>query len=160
MYFQSQPKKILQDCFVPRYYWKSQRDEIRQKTNMYLISLMVRKNINTYKEHGYPLSYSQKQGHILYIRDMIKWYKILIQWLIMFIHLWKAEYIYKKKIFIKRGRSRIPFDKEVWRTNEITVWRVHPDHWIWFYFLFALSHEITKIQIKNKAVESAKGGSF
>nr|AYC64070.1 hypothetical protein [Halimeda micronesica] len=62
-------------------------------------------------------------------------------------------------LFVRRGSYRIgsvaivsPFDKEVLLTSEITVLRVNNNNigLTAFYLLFALSHEITQMQINNK----------
>lgn len=62
-------------------------------------------------------------------------------------------------LFVRRGSYRIgsvamisPFDNEVLLTNEITVLRLNSNNigLTSFYLLFALSHEITQMQINNK----------
>ena len=62
-------------------------------------------------------------------------------------------------LFVRRGSYRIgsvamvsPFDDEVLLTNEITVFRLNSNKMglISFYLLFALSHEMTQMQLNNK----------
>ena len=62
-------------------------------------------------------------------------------------------------LFVRRGSYRIgsvamvsPFDKQVLLTSEITIFRLNSNTLglTSFYLLFALSHEITQMQINNK----------
>lgn len=166
---------IIRDYFVPRYYWKTQKEEAKMKAkkmNMYQISLgeLLEKNILvSYKGHGSPPSRYKGRGNIPYIRvaDIVNWdiYKNPTSMIPYDIY----QSIKGKRgvdlqeediLFVRRGSYRIgsvaivsPFDKEVLLTNEITVLRVNKNNNIGltsFYLLFALSHEITQMQINNK----------
>ena len=162
------------DHLIPRYYWNTKIKEAKIKAenmNMYLISLgeLIEKNILvSYRGHGSPPSRYKGRGNIPYIRvaDIVNWdfYKnptSMIPYDIYKsvkgsngVNLQKEDIL-----FIRRGSHRIgsvamvsPFDTEVLLTNEITVLRLNSNNigLTSFYLLFALSHELTQIQINNK----------
>ena len=165
---------IIQNYFVPRYYWNTKIKEAKikaKKMNMYLMPLgeLLEKNILvSYRGHGSPQSRYKGRGNIPYIRvaDIMNWeiyknpnsripydvYKSIKG--INGVDLQEEDIL-----FVRRGSYRIgsvaivsPFDKEVLLTNEITVLRVNNNNigLTSFYLLFALSHEITQMQISNK----------
>lgn len=166
--------KIIQDCYVPRYYWNTKIEEAKieaKKRNMYLISLgkLLEKNILvSYQGHGSPQSRYKGRGNIPYIRvaDIMNWdiYKNPTSMIPYDVYksikgMNGVDLQEKDILFIRRGSYRIgsvamvsPFDKQVLLTNEITVFRVNSNSigLTSFYFLFALSHEITQMQINNK----------
>ena len=172
--FSVQSTAIIHDYFVPRYYWNTKIEEAKiqaKKMNMYLISLreLLEKNILiTYKGHGSPPSYYKGRGDIPYIRvaDIVNWeiYKnpnsmipYDVYQLTKGVH--GVNLQEEDILFVRRGSYRIgsvailsPFDKEVLLTSEITVLRVKNNTigLTSFYLLFALSHEITQMQINNK----------
>ena len=172
--FSVQSNSIIKDCFVPRYYWNTKTKEAKRKAekmNMYLISLgeLLEKNILvSYQGHGSPPSRYKGRGYIPYIRvaDIVNWnlYKNPTSMIpydvyksvkgLNGVNLQKEDIL-----FVRRGSYRIgsvamvsPFDNEVLLTNEITVLRLNSNNigLTSFYLLFALSHEITQMQINNK----------
>lgn len=139
--------------------------------NMYLMTLgeLLEKNIIvSFNGHGSPKSQYKGRGYIPYVRvaDIVNWaiYKNPTSMIPLNVYqsikgLKGIDLQEEDILFIRRGSSRIgsvamvsPFDKEVLLTNEITVLRVHPNPLglTSFYLLFALSHEITQMQINNK----------
>lgn len=172
--FSIQSNAIIKNYFIPRYYWNTKNEEVKiraNKMNMYLISLgkLLDENILvSYQGHGSPPSRYKGRGTIPYIRvaDIGNWdiyknptsripydvYKSIKG--VRGVDLQKEDIL-----FVRRGSYRIgsvaivsPFDKEVLLTNEITVLRVNNNNigLTAFYLLFALSHEITQMQINNK----------
>ena len=166
--------KILKDYLVPRYYWNRKIEEAEiqaKKRNMYLISLreLLEKNILvSYQGHGSPPSRYKGRGDIPYIRvaDIVNWnlYKNPTSRIPYNVYqsikgVRGIDLQEEDILFVRRGSYRIgsvamvsPFDKQVLLTSEITIFRLNSNTLglTSFYLLFALSHEITQMQINNK----------
>nr|BBN51385.1 N-6 DNA methylase [Halimeda borneensis] len=167
-------RSIINDYFIPRYYWNTKIKEAKiqaKKLNMYLISLgqLLEENILvTYQGYGSPPSRYKGQGNIPYIRvaDIVNWDIYKNPNSMVPYDVYKSikgingvDLQEEDILFVRRGSYRIgsvamvsPFDKQILLTNEITVLRVNNNNigLTSFYLLFALSHEITQIQLNNK----------
>ncbi|MEM9569706.1 MAG: N-6 DNA methylase [Bacteroidota bacterium] len=172
--FHVQSSAIVKDYFVPRYYWNTKIKEAKakaKKANMHLISLreLLEKNIlHSYNGHGSPPSQYKGQGNIPYIRvaDIVNWDVYKNPTSMIPAHIYSdikgangIDLQEKDILFVRRGSYRIgavamisSFDKNVLLTNEITVLRISSNDigLSPYYLLFALSHEITQLQINNK----------
>ena len=167
---------IVNNVYVPRYYWKRREDEIRntaddQVLDLVPISELLRnKIIQAFSGHGSPPSEYKGTGTIPYVRvaDIINWeiYKNPTAFI--------PEHIYLKIkgknglnlqkediVFVRRGSYRIgsvamvsKFDINVLLTNEITTFRVLDNTNKYnlnpYYLMFALSHSITQKQLYSK----------
>ena len=173
-YIFSVQSKILKDYLVPRYYWNTQIEEAEiqaKKKNMYLISLreLLEKNILvSYQGHGSPPSRYKGRGDIPYIRvaDIVNWNLYKNPTSMIPYNVYQSikgvrgiDLQEEDILFVRRGSYRIgsvamvsPFDKQVLLTSEITIFRLNSNTLglTSFYLLFALSHEITQMQINNK----------
>nr|ARR28469.1 putative DNA methyltransferase [Caulerpa okamurae] len=165
---------IIKNYYIPRYYWNLKIEEAKIKAKAMNMSLMplgelLEKNILvSYKGHGSPPSRYKGRGTVPYIRvaDIGNWdiYKNPTSRIPY--NIYKStkgvngvDLQEKDILFVRRGSYRIgsvailsPFDKEVLLTSEITVLRVNNNNigLTAYYLLFALSHEITQMQINNK----------
>ena len=166
---------INNDILVPRYYWSSKTESIKEEaknSNIELISVeqLIKEGIlNCYDGNGSPAAEFKGMGTYPYIRvkDIVNWqvYKdptALIP-LAEYNRLYKAEKQLKPKdiLFVRRGSYRIgsvamvsPYDTEVILTREILVIRlinennkygITPE-----YLLFAFSHQLVQEQLTNK----------
>jgi len=169
--------KIIDDIFVPRYYWdKKIKDlkKISKKKNLDLVKLqdLIDEGIiKCYRGHGSPKSDFKGKGHIPYIRvkDIVNWevYKNPTS------AIPENEYIKKKGrgidlkegdiVMIRRGSYRIgsvamlsKYDKKVLLTKEIEVIRVVDKENKYGidenYLIYLLSHELTQMQLYNKVL--------
>ena len=172
--FHVKSSATVKDYFVPRYYWNTKIKEAKakaEKANMRLISLgeLLKENMLTsYKGHGSPPSEYKGQGDIPYIRvaDIVNWDIYKNPTSMIPHHIYNTikgangiDLQERDVLFVRRGSYRIgsvamisPFDKNVLLTNEITVLRTNKNDigLSAFYLLFALSHEVTQMQINNK----------
>lgn len=179
--FEIDAKKVIKkDILVPRYYWNSKMNEIKeeaQKENIQLVSmkrLIDEGIIEFFDGNGSPSSEFKGTGEIPYIRvkDIVNWqiYKdptALIP---------ESEYnrLYRETkklqekdiLFVRRGSYRIgsvaivsKFDLKSILTREILVLRVKKDQNGEYnnkykitpeYLMYALSHKLTKEQSNNK----------
>lgn len=160
---------------IPRYYWNSKKEEIREKAkdgDMTLVpirQLIEEKVITFFDGNGSPKSEFKGVGDIPYIRvkDIVNWqiYKDPTAFIseTEYKRLYKASKQLREKdvLFVRRGSYRIgsvamasPYDLKLILTREILVLRVidkenkyglTPE-----YLLYALSHNLTMEQEKNK----------
>lgn len=163
------------NVYVPRYYWRKKEEIIIQNAindgyDLVSIGELIQDGvISHFDGHGSPASENKGKGEVPYIRvkDIVNWeiYKdptSLIPENVYNKMMSKAKYLEEKDIvYVRRGSYRIgsvamvsPFDKKVILTREILVLRVKdlknkygltPE-----YLLYALSHNITQEQAKNK----------
>lgn len=174
--FQVSKNNIVNNIYVPRYYWKMKEEEIKdiadtQEFNLVSIKeLLEKKIIQTFNGHGSPPSEYKGTGTIPYIRvaDIINWaiYKnptaLIPEHVYLKIKGGNGFDLQKEDIvFVRRGSYRIgsvamisKFDTKVLLTNEITTFRimnnVNEYNINAYYLLFALSHSITQKQLYNK----------
>ncbi len=170
-------EKIIDDIYVPRYYWdKKVKDlkKIAEKKNLDLIKfkdLIDKKIIKCYRGHGSPNSEFKGKGDIPYIRvkDIVNWdiYKNPTS------AIPENEYLRKKGkgidlkegdiVMIRRGSYRIGsvamlsnYDKEILLTKEIEVIRIlnkNNEYGIdENYLIYLLSNELTHMQLYNKVL--------
>jgi len=167
--------EIVDDIYVPRYYWDKKIKDLKRianKKNLELVKLqdlIDKKIIKCYRGHGSPNSEFKGKGHIPYIRvkDIVNWdvYKNPTS------AIPENEYIRKKGrgvdikegdiVMIRRGSYRIgsvamlsKYDKEILLTKEIEVIRVIDKENEYGidenYLIYLLSHELTQMQLYNK----------
>lgn len=168
--------EIINEIYVPRYYWKKKVKKIIEKGEregykfIQIKELLKDKILVTSSGHGSPPSGFKGRGEIPYIRvkDIVNWevYKNPTSAI--------PEHVYnsikgpnginlkeKDVVMIRRGSYRIgscamlsPFDKNVLLTKEIQVIRVNNENNKYgidaFYLLYLLSHELTQKQLYNK----------
>jgi type I restriction enzyme M protein len=170
-------EKIIDDIYVPRYYWdKKVKDlkKIAEKKNLDLIKfkdLIDKKIIKCYRGHGSPNSEFKGKGDIPYIRvkDIVNWdiYKNPTS------AIPENEYLRKKGkgidleegdiVMIRRGSYRIGsvamlsnYDKEILLTKEIEVIRILDKNNEYGidenYLIYLLSNELTHMQLYNKVL--------
>lgn len=169
-------KDIVQEIYVPRYYWNKRIEKILKEGEkkgyefVQVKKLLDEKIISTSSGHGSPPSGFKGKGHIPYIRvaDIVNWEVYKNQTALI------PENIYTKIkgkngidlkekdiLFVRRGSYRIgsvafvsPLDKEVLLTKEIQVIRVEIEKNKYdidpFYLLYLFSHELTQKQLYNK----------
>lgn len=173
--FWVQSDEIIDDVYVPRYYWPKLKQNIVRKAHksgfdLIGIQRLIDEGIlETYSGHGSPPSRFKGRGEIPYIRvaDIVNWemYKNPTSLI--------PKDVYKKQkgngvdlqprdiLFVRRGSYRIgtvamvsPFDTEVLLTREFVVMRViRPDNDYGidpYYLIYALSHNLTQEQIEQK----------
>lgn len=169
-------KDIIQEIYVPRYYWNKRIEKILKEGQkkgyefVQINKLIEEGIISTSSGHGSPPSGFKGKGKVPYIRvaDIVNWEVYKNQTALI------PESIYKKVkgehgidlkekdiLFVRRGSYRIgsvallsPFDKEVLLTKEIQVIRVEKENNKYdidpFYLLYLFSHELTQKQLYNK----------
>lgn len=163
------------DILVPRYYWSSKLDYIKEeakKENIKLVSIgdLISDGVLSYFDgNGSPASEYKGTGKFPYIRvkDIVNWqiYKdptasIPIQ---EYNRLYRKEkQLHPKDIlYVRRGSYRIgsvamvsPYDLDVILTREILVLRLEKEDNKYNltpeYLLYALSHKIVQEQSENK----------
>jgi len=169
--------KIIDNIFVPRYYWDKKVKDLKKladKKNLELIKLqdlIDKKIIKCCRGHGSPNSEFKGKGKVPYIRvkDIVGWeaYKNPTS------AIPENEYIRKKGngvdlqegdiVMIRRGSYRIgsvamlsKYDKKVLLTKEIEVIRIlDKDNEYGIdenYLIYLLSHELTQMQLYNKVL--------
>lgn len=170
-------EKIVDDIYVPRYYWDKKIKDLKKlakKKNLELIklkNLIDEKIIKCHRGHGSPNSEFKGKGNIPYIRvkDIVNWdiYKNPTS------AIPENEYLRQKGngidlkkgdiLMIRRGSYRIgsvamisEYDKKVLLTGEIEVIRflkkknkyeINEN-----YLTYLLSHELTQMQLYNKVL--------
>lgn len=160
---------------VPRYYWNSKKEEIKdhaKKDNIELVSIQTLIDegvIKFFDGNGSPKSEFKGTGEYPYIRvkDIVNWQIYKDPTALIpeseFERLYKKEKQLKEKdiLYVRRGSYRIgsvamvsPYDLKVILTREILVLRVvdlnnkygiTPE-----YLMYALSHNLTVEQANNK----------
>lgn len=174
--FQVDFNKIKESgILVPRYYWNSKMEEIKEEAeeeNIELVSmsqLIEEGIIKFFDGNGSPKSDFKGMGDIPYIRvkDIVNWQVYKDPTALIpeteYNRLYKTEKQLKPKdiLYVRRGSYRIgsvamvsPYDLKVILTREILVLRVvnsnnkygiTPE-----YLMYALSHTITNEQSQNK----------
>jgi len=166
---------ILDDIYVPRYYWPKIKKDFEKEAKRFSLEFVEIKQLvnegilETFPGHGSPPSKFKGKGEIPYVRvaDIVNWeiYKNPTSMV--------PEHIYKKIkgegvdlvagdiLFVRRGSYRIgtvamvsPFDTEVLLTKEFVVMRiVKPENEYnidSYYLLYLLSHELTQSQLSQK----------
>lgn len=167
---------IVNNVYVPRYYWQKREKEIQllaDKQNFKLVSidqLMQEGILQAFNGHGSPPSEYKGTGTIPYIRvaDIINWeiYKnptaLIPEHLYYKIKGKNGLNLQKEDIvFVRRGSYRIgsvamisQFDTNVLLTNEITTFRISNQCNVYnitaYYLMLAMSHSITQKQLYNK----------
>ena len=165
---------IKKDILVPRYYWSSKLETIKEKAakqGIELVSveeLIDQKVIKFFDGNGSPPSEYKGTGEYPYIRvkDIVNWqvYKdptALIPKHV-FDDLYRESKALKPKdiLFVRRGSYRIgsvamvsPYDIDVILTREILVLRLLKESKYKLtpeYLLFAFSHQLVQEQLTNK----------
>lgn len=174
--FQVDADKIVKSgILVPRYYWNSKVEEIKEnaeKCNIDLISMnqLIKENIIKYFDgNGSPKSDFKGTGDIPYIRvkDIVNWQIYKDPTALIpeseFNRLYKEEKKLKPKdiLYVRRGSYRIgsvamvsPYDLKLILTREILVLRVIDENNKYGitseYLMYALSHNLTNQQAQNK----------
>lgn len=174
--FQVDAEKVIDnDILVPRYYWGKKIADIKTeaKINGYkLVSLreLIDEGIISYFDgNGSPKAEFKGIGEYPYIRvkDIVNWQIYRDPTALLPKSEFDKLYSEKKRLhpkdilYVRRGSYRIgsvamasPYDKEIVLTREILVLRVMkadnkygitPE-----YLLYALSHNLTALQAKNK----------
>lgn len=170
-------KTLEKNIYVPRYYWDSKLEEIKnlaEKENLQLIpikELISKKILYHFDGHGSPPAEYKGRGDVTYVRvkDIVNWevYKDPTS------KIPEEIYIQKKGInknineedvlFVRRGSYRIgsvamvsPYDLKSLLTREILVLRVikHNNEYDLdpYYLLYLLSHKLTQLQSFNKVL--------
>lgn len=166
---------VKNDILVPRYYWSSKIEDIKEeakKDDITLVSIndLINEGIVSYFDgNGSPVSEYKGTGEYPYIRvkDIVNWqiYKdptALIP-LQEYNRLYREEKQLKPKdiLYVRRGSYRIgsvamvsPYDLNVILTREILVLRLEKEDNEYGltpeYLLYALSHKLVVEQSKNK----------
>lgn len=160
---------------VPRYYWNSKKEEIKEKAKKSNITLIPLKKlidegiIKYFDGNGSPSSKFKGTGDIPYIRvkDIVNWqiYKDPTALIPKseFDRLYKESKQLKEKdiLYVRRGSYRIgsvamvsPYDLKVILTREILVLRItDPNNKYGItpeYLMYALSHKLAFEQSNNK----------
>jgi len=170
------PKKRIQNnIYVPRYYWKKSMAKIEKEAraaNLQLVSikeLIDQGIISSYPGHGSPEGKYKGLGSVPYIRvkDIVNWsvYKnptaLIPEDEYNRVKANGVDLEEKDILFVRRGSYRIgsvalvsPFDIGVLLTREIQVFRVNKKNNDYdldpFYLLYLMSHSLTQKQIYNK----------
>ena len=174
--FQVDANKIKESgILVPRYYWNSKMEEIKEEAEQADIELIPMKQlieegvIKFFDGNGSPKSDFKGMGDIPYIRvkDIVNWqiYKDPTALIpeTEYNRLYKTEKQLKPKdiLYVRRGSYRIgsvamvsPYDLKVILTREILVLRImNPNNKYGItpeYLMYALSHTLTNEQSQNK----------
>lgn len=174
--FQVDADKIVKSgILVPRYYWNSKVEEIKEnaeKCNIDLIPMnqLIKENIiKHFDGNGSPKSDFKGTGDIPYIRvkDIVNWQIYKDPTALIpeseFNRLYKEEKKLKPKdiLYVRRGSYRIgsvamvsPYDLKLILTREILVLRVIDENNKYGitseYLMYALSHNLTNQQAQNK----------
>lgn len=174
--FQVNYEKIKKSgILVPRYYWNSKMEEIKEEAeheNIKLISmeqLIDEGIVKFFDGNGSPKSDFKGTGDIPYIRvkDIVNWQIYKDPTALIpeseYNRLYKLEKQLEPKdiLYVRRGSYRIgsvamvsPYDLKVILTREILVLRVvNKDNQYGItpeYLMYALSHNITNKQAQNK----------
>jgi len=166
---------IENDILVPRYYWKSKTEEIKEKArekNIELISisqLIDEGIINYFDGNGSPAAEYKGTGEYPYIRvkDIVNWQMYKDPTAMIPYSEYKKLYRDSKKLepkdilYVRRGSYRIgsvamvsPYDIDVILTREILVLRLIDENNKYGitpeYLLYALSHKLVQEQSENK----------
>lgn len=170
-------ESIVNDNFVPRYYWGKRTkglEEEAKKRNLEFVSvgkLLKEGVIEVYRGHGAPPSGYKGRGEVPYVRasDIVGWelYKnpnTMVPKNIYQLTKGKGVDLKEKDVvFVKEGSYRIGsvamvsrFDTEVLLNHHSIVFRVVDEKNEYgidaFYLLYLFSHDLTQKQLFNKVM--------
>tara|TARA_Y100000310_G_scaffold90394_2_gene87661 strand:+ start:81 stop:2642 length:2562 start_codon:yes stop_codon:yes gene_type:complete len=170
-------EKIINDNFVPRYYWTKKikgLEEAVAERNVELVSvgkLLKEGVIEVYRGHGAPPSGYKGRGEIPYVRasDVVGWelYKnpttLVPENIYQLIKGKGVDLKEKDIVFVKEGSYRIGsvamvsrFDTGILLNHHSIVFRVLDEKNKYgidaFYLLYLFSHELTQKQLFNKVM--------
>ena len=173
--FMVNSNEIVNNLYVPRYYWKKkienlQKEAEEQNIKFIQIKELIDKGIiKMFRGHGAPPSEFKGRGDVPYIRadDIVGWEMYKSENTMIPMEVYKKvkgkKFDLKAKdiVFVKEGSYRIgsvalvsPFDTEVLLNHHSIVFRVIKEDNEYgidaYYLLYLFSHRLTQRQLYNK----------